>query len=105
MEIYNICLGNGWAIEPTSHFERAQTAKYELFGQFEIFKDEIAWIYDISAPSGETIKACEKIVMFNRTCEFNVYKLDKTGDKWVKNEIFNGTFINALQYIKENYKG
>lgn len=43
--------------------------------------------------------------MFNMACEFIIYEFDKTDDEWVKKEQFNGTFIDALNYIKENSKG
>ena len=42
--------------------------------------------------------------MFNKACKFVVYDLDKNGDNWIKKESFSGTFIDALEYIKENFK-
>ncbi|MBR8466348.1 hypothetical protein KDE13_08380 [Campylobacter sp. faydin G-140] len=104
MEIYNICLANGWTIEGTKNAERGTAVKYELFAQFEALDGNITWIYDVLAPNDETIKACKDIAMFGSMREFFVYELNKNGDEWSKKESFNGTFIDALNYIKRHFK-
>ena len=104
MEICNICLGNGWTIESAKNASLGKGMKIEIFAQFEVLNDDITWIYDIVLPSDEAISECKKIAMFNKTCKFVVYDLDKNGDNWIKKESFSGTFIDALEYIKENFK-
>ncbi|MBN7287895.1 hypothetical protein [Campylobacter curvus] len=104
MEICNICLGNGWAIESVKNANLGKSAEFKIFAQFEALNNDITWIYDIVAPSDETINECKRIAMFNKACKFVVCDLDEKGDEWIKKEDFNGTFIDALEYIKENFK-
>ena len=59
-----------------------------MFAQFEVLNGDITWIYDIVLPSDEAISECKKIAMFNKTCKFVVYDLDKNGDNWIKKREF-----------------
>lgn len=34
-----------------------------------------------------------------------VYKLDKDGENWSKINEFEGTFIEALEYVKKHFTG
>lgn len=103
MEIFNICLAHGWAIESVKNGNFGENAKYDLFAQFDVFYGQIAWIYDICTPSDETIKECEKIAIFKQMCEFNVYISDDNDEGWTKKVNFTGTFVDALEYIKANF--
>lgn len=101
MDIFNICLGNGWSIE-SSIYEKGIAYDEELFGQFETIDDKIVWIYDIKKPSDDDIQKCKTLDIFNTKKEFIVYALEK--DEWQEQEKFSGTFIDALEYIKENFR-
>lgn len=64
MDIFNICLGNGWSIE-SSTYEKGIDYNEELFGQFETIDDKIVWIYDIKKPSDDDIQKCKTLDIFN----------------------------------------
>jgi len=61
---------------------------------------KINWILDFVAPTDETIKECEKHKAFSEKASFVVMKL---GEKWEKVDSFDGSFIDALKYIKEHF--
>ena len=108
MEIYTISLSNGWCISHSkiddfSDFEVPNIINELNFGQFNVKNGKIMWIYDPFPIQDEVIKKCQNLAMFENTAEFRVSEFD--GKKWVFKEAFKGSFINALLYIKENFKG
>lgn len=63
-------------------------------------ESKITYIFDVFAPSDDEINECKKHKEFGEICEFNFF--DSTTNKY--KEKFQGTFIDALEYIKANFK-
>ncbi|WP_297575895.1 hypothetical protein [uncultured Campylobacter sp.] len=67
----------------------------DFFANCYIKDDKITYIFDISFYDLERAK---KSKFFNEVCEFEVFVNDAFKEK------FQGTFIDALEYIKANFK-
>lgn len=102
---YFINLSNGWSIENKDNIDKEVkliNLEHDVpFGQFECGTNGINWIYDAFAPSDEDIQHCKAIDPFLKNALFLVHKIKDEG--WVKVDEFEGTFIDALTYIKNNY--
>lgn len=63
-------------------------------------ENKITYIFDVFAPSDDEINECKKHKEFDEICEFNFF--DSTTNKY--KDKFQGTFIDALEYIKANFR-
>lgn len=70
------------------------------FGQVEFYQGKINWILDVLPLYEDSIAACRGIEAFYERVSFDVMELK---EKWEKIDEFEGTFIDALEYIKENF--
>ena len=99
MEQYNIFTGNSWSIENKANIDKdIELDKVSLnwkypFGQFEIYKSKVNWILHAFPLTDEDIENCKGIDVLNNEAEFTH-----------NNKTFKGTFIDALEYIKEEFK-
>ena len=64
-----------------------------LFAKCRVNSGKIAYIFDIF-PTAYYLDKAQKEPLFNEICEFTHEK-----------HTFQGSFIDALEYIKENFKG
>ncbi|MDY6120416.1 MAG: hypothetical protein SPI03_03630 [Campylobacter sputorum] len=62
--------------------------------------NKIAYIFDVFNPSDDEIEDCKKYKIFSEICEFNFF--DSVTGKYT--DKFQGTFIDALKYIQQNYE-
>ncbi|MGE4517306.1 MAG: hypothetical protein AB7D96_10645 [Arcobacteraceae bacterium] len=70
------------------------------FGESEFYNGWINWIYEPFPVEDEWIEFCENLEVFSQKAHFTVMQLNKN---WEKIDEFEGTFIDALNYIKEEF--
>ncbi|MCR4942186.1 MAG: hypothetical protein K5978_05305 [Campylobacter sp.] len=105
MEKYYLNLSNAWAIQKTND-EVGEFIDYDLpFGQFELKNGHIVWIMDPFEVQDETIEKCQKLDFFHETVDFVVQIHDDEVKGLKEVDSFQGTFIDALKYIKTHFKG
>ena len=86
-------IGIEWFIE-VFNFKNKQTEKLDIISPITSVKNgEILQLFDIFTPSDKHINSCKKYKEFNEICEFYHDK-----------HSFVGTFIDALNFIKVNFK-
>jgi len=105
MEKYSISIGNGFAIEnqgsvPVNH--KVEHFKIDELAELEIINDKVQWIQNPFNIDSDLIEKCKEHDFMNINAEFKVFNIK--GQEWEEKETFNGTLINALEYIQENFK-
>lgn len=89
-------LGIEWFIEAPD-YNKDKAKGLEIIAPITSTIDgKIAQIFDIFTPSKEEINQAKKYKEFYEICDFEVLA---SGHK------FTGSFIDALEYIKANFKG
>ncbi|WP_297575904.1 hypothetical protein [uncultured Campylobacter sp.] len=93
--------GIEWHIASFNYYEKLKKSIKGLYKPITMTQDnKITYIFDVFAPSDDEINECKKYKEFGEICEFNFF--DSATNKY--KEKFRGTFIDALEYIKENFK-
>ena len=74
------------------------------FGQSEFYKGDIRWLMDHRIDD-EMIDMVKDLKVFQKKAIFEPHIADEKVQKWETKEEFQGTFIDALKYIKEVFYG
>lgn len=89
-------LGIEWFIEALN-YDKDKAKRLKLIAPItSIIDGKIAQIFDILTPSKQDIDEAKEYKEFYEICDFEVLA---NGYK------FTGSFIDALEYIKANFKG
>ena len=88
-------IGIEWFIERQSDIDSGDSQLDIIRPITKIRDDKVVRIFDIFAPSYDAINQAKKYKEFYEICDFEVVS---NGYK------FTGTFIDALEYIKANFK-
>ena len=111
MEKYAINISNSWSIENLKNIDKDTTLdkiKIELpFGQYEFYEGEINWLLDPLPLYDFNIDTCREIEVFNKKASFRVLLLKSDSstkeDKWKEVDSFEGSFVEALEYIQQEF--
>ena len=88
-------LGIEWFIQAPNYDESKAKGLKIIAPITSVIDGKIAQIFDIFTPSKEDIDEAKEYKEFYEICDFEVLA---NGHK------FSGTFIDALEYIKANFK-
>ncbi len=86
----------GYNLWDNKDYDKKRADKY-LFATVCVRNGLIMGFFDVSL-SDDDIKISKNDKMMSEICEFSVFKNDKEITK------FQGSFIDALEYIKANFK-
>ena len=89
------CLGIEWFIESQFGIDNSDSQLDIIRPITKIRDDKVVRIFDIFTPSKKDIDKAKEYKEFYEICDFEVLA---NGHK------FSGTFIDALEYIKANFK-
>lgn len=105
MEQFTISIGNGFSIENKANVNKdvksINHAHISPFADFELVSGEINWIYNPFPINDDDLELIKEIELLNKEVSFDVFLLVK--GEWKKEKSFDGTFVDALEYIQKAF--